>query len=228
MRRLVRLLTTALLCAGAALVAPAPASADLWDLTCATTAQANFIPPLTSAGGTVTTHVTGSFSNCLSLNGNYPDLDSATFDGDGVATAVPGVPCSLMIAIEGDAEADWSPATATSVDFTDGALEGDGFTGRRHPGRPEPPGELRRDGLDVTLLDPPGKSGGHHVFGDSVRPSRTDGCSARLGDVRPQCAHGGQVVVRAGRPVLGHPTHFRVCEDEEPLLVDRLHDSGRD
>jgi hypothetical protein len=108
-RKIVRLLLTFALCTGAAIVVPVPASAAVGDLTCTATAQANFSPPLTLAGGTVDVDVTGAFTNCLSLNGNYAAINSGTFTGKGVATAPPGVPCSLLITITGSVTVDWSP-----------------------------------------------------------------------------------------------------------------------
>jgi hypothetical protein len=145
-RKTIRLLLTFVLSTGAAIAVPMPASAAVGDLTCTATAQANFSPPLTLAGGTVDVDITGAFTNCLSPNGNYTALDSGTFTGKGVASAPPGVPCSLLITISGSVTVDWSPPPVqhSKIDFaidinpldgtveltggfTQGTLAGDSF-----------------------------------------------------------------------------------------------------
>jgi hypothetical protein len=145
-RKIIRLLLPLVLCTGAAIMAPVPASAAVGDLTCTATAQANFSPPLTLAGGTVDVDITGAFTNCLSPNGNYTALNSGTFTGKGVASAPPGVPCSLLITITGSVTVDWSPppvqdskfdfvidvnpldgTVELSGGFTQGPLAGDSF-----------------------------------------------------------------------------------------------------
>src|ERR1700730_44604 len=48
-------------------------------------------------------------SNCLSLNGHYADLKSATMTGSGPATSLAGLPCSLLVTIPFTFHIQWSP-----------------------------------------------------------------------------------------------------------------------
>jgi hypothetical protein len=140
MRSFVRAILSVMLCAGVLVAIPVPASAAVGDLLCTATAQGNFVPPLTSSGGTVDVDVTGALSNCVSPNQNYTALQSASITGSGTATAVPGVPCSLLLTINFTATVVWSPPGSPNSEldvvvstnppeisavFTDGLLDGD-------------------------------------------------------------------------------------------------------
>lgn len=89
----------------AAMVAPVvgigtatASSAALLDLTCTANIQLSFNPPL-QAGSTSQVTGTGSAVGCVSLNGRYTSLHSATVDITGTATAasLPVNPCSLIL-----------------------------------------------------------------------------------------------------------------------------------
>jgi hypothetical protein len=115
--RLARTTLVLLLGITTGMASPPPATADLGDLICTAAAQLNFTPPLDGATS-ADAELTATFTNCISLNG-YTTLQSATITGNAEAVAVSGTPCALVLTVEGQATADWSPATQNStLDFT--------------------------------------------------------------------------------------------------------------
>ncbi|MEW2581654.1 hypothetical protein [Streptomyces syringium] len=73
--------------AGAALMSAGPAQAAVGDLTCTASAMGTFTPPLSPSNTTSTVNVTGTLTNCVSVNGNFSHLQSATAEASGSATA---------------------------------------------------------------------------------------------------------------------------------------------
>ncbi|WP_018348149.1 hypothetical protein [Longispora albida] len=110
MRRRLLALGTALTLALASLTVPAgPAQAAVGDLACTGAAQATFTPALTS-GGTVAVSATGTLTGCVSVNGAYTQLKSATLTASGTATAAPGLnPCTLVLTITLTGTLTWTP-----------------------------------------------------------------------------------------------------------------------
>jgi hypothetical protein len=105
--------------AGLVTAAP-PASATLGDLTCFTNAAIYFSPAL-RAGGTSAVTATVSGVGCVSLNGNYPDLQSFTANLSGSATAasLPINPCSLLLTIAATGQTlNWNTGQQSTFNAT--------------------------------------------------------------------------------------------------------------
>ena len=107
------------LAVAAALAAPlnnAPAQAAAGDLLCVFAAQANFTPPLTATNHSARASATLGLVGCMSPNGMYSDLKSATWTASGTATAAPGPnPCSLLLRLVVTGPAIWSPTGEQST-----------------------------------------------------------------------------------------------------------------
>jgi hypothetical protein len=119
MRKIIHILVAALL--GTALAAGpgliAPASAATGDLACIVNFQFNFVPALTTTSTAAQAKATAGFVDCVSPNSRYSNLRSATVLASGRATALAGVPCSLLLTITGTGTITWSP-TGQKSGFT--------------------------------------------------------------------------------------------------------------
>jgi hypothetical protein len=93
-----------------ALLSGGSAQAAAGDLVCTATAQINFTPALTVFNTSAKASASGGLVSCLSPNGRYPNLRSAAITGSGTATSAGGLnPCSLLVTIDLNATAGWSP-----------------------------------------------------------------------------------------------------------------------
>lgn len=101
--------------AGTAL--PAQAADPLPPLTCNVNFQLNFSPPLTLTNTTADVTVSAGFVNCISPNGTHDDLLSASVTGTGTAVSLAGVPCSLLLTVEGTADFTWNTGDTSEVSF---------------------------------------------------------------------------------------------------------------
>jgi hypothetical protein len=143
-----RVFVTCAIVAGA-LAGPSalPAHAATGDLTCTIDFQINFSPALTATNTSAKVSLTAGLVGCMSPNGVFPDLRSATAIGSGsAASGSGGNPCSLLLNIQLKASTTWSPtgqhskasftintnAPAGTVTLrgvvTSGVLAGDSFT----------------------------------------------------------------------------------------------------
>lgn len=96
---------------------PAHAEDPLPSLTCNINFQLNFSPPLTLTNTTADATVSAGFVNCISPNGEHDDLLSGAVTGSGTAESLAGVPCSLLLTVEGTADLTWNTGATSEIEF---------------------------------------------------------------------------------------------------------------
>jgi len=100
------------------LVSVSAAQAATGDLACRAKFQINFNPALTATQTMAQTSDTAEFTGCTSLNGNHKDLKSATVQAAGPATSTSGVPCNLLLTVNGTGTVKWNTGQTSGFSFT--------------------------------------------------------------------------------------------------------------
>lgn len=100
------------------LVSGPQARAAAGDLTCTVSLAFTFSPPLTTTTTTTSAQASAQVSDCISPNGNFSSLASATVQANATATSQGGVPCDVLLTISGAGTLTWNTGQTSGYSFT--------------------------------------------------------------------------------------------------------------